>query len=489
MNTHTENPVMDNRRAQTAAIGVLLVALLLAVVDTGQPEGTSSAATAAAHWPATVEAGEDHITTRVLADLLLEAPGDLLIVDLRPADEFVRFHLPGSVNLDLVELLGPQGASVLDGAAGKTVVLVSNGMTHPAQAWVALTQAGRSNVHILEDGLTGFRANELTPPSLRGATTQRRARAREARFAALRARILEMHPSTERYATDPKQLTAPTVVSTRWVGQRVGSPSLVVLDTRPKEEDYLAGHLPGAIWAPVSAMREVREGVADELMKPDALAEVVGAWGIGPETEVVTYGGERLQDATHAVLGLVAIGHQRVAVMEGGYPAWRAARREVSTEVPTPTRVEYSARPGAFDFGVDIDDVIAASEASAQPPILDVRPAKYFEGAKGKEVRGGRIPGSISRPYLEDVVLDAGGVHWRPREDLRAAYEGMGLAPEPSVIVSCRTGHQASQTWFALRYLLGYENVRWFDGSWKAWSLRPELPAEAGPAADTGVSE
>ncbi len=144
-------------------------------------------------------------------------------MDLRLPEEFARFHLPGSVNLDLVELMGPTGTSLLDGAEGKTVVLASNGMTHPAQAWVALTQAGRSNVRILEDGLTGFRANELTPPSLRGPTTERRARGGEARFAALRARILGTPEVTERYATDPEQLTSPTVVSTRWVATRLGA--------------------------------------------------------------------------------------------------------------------------------------------------------------------------------------------------------------------------------------------------------------------------
>ena len=91
-----------------------------------------------------------------------DAPDRLLIVDVRPAEEYARWHLPGAVNLDLVALLGPEGAATLDAAADKTVVLVSNGMTHPAQAWVALTQAGRENVRILEDGLTGLIDRVLT---------------------------------------------------------------------------------------------------------------------------------------------------------------------------------------------------------------------------------------------------------------------------------------------------------------------------------------
>ncbi len=128
-----------------------------------------------------------------------------------------------------------------------------------------------------------------------------------------------------------------------------------------------------------------------------------------------------------------------------------------------------------------LDDVVAASRGNG-PRILDVRPTKAFEGEPGPEVRGGRIPRSISRPYTDDMVVDGGTVYWRGKDDLLAGYRGLGLASDAPVIVSCRTGHQASQAWFTLRFLLGYKDVRWFDGSWKAWSLRADLPAETGPA-------
>ena len=182
---------MDTRTAQIIAIGAMLMALGLALVDTGRPAGAATGAAMSDTWTTAVEAGEDHVTPEALATLMLEKPEQLLIVDVRPPEEFAHFHLPGAVNLDLVALTGPRGAEVLDAASEKTVVLVSNGMTHPAQAWVALTQAGRANVRILEDGLRGFVDRMLTPPSLRGATTESRAKAETDQFQALRQHVLK----------------------------------------------------------------------------------------------------------------------------------------------------------------------------------------------------------------------------------------------------------------------------------------------------------
>ena len=482
---------MDSTRTKLlSALAVLGVAIVIAVADRGPlpgPRGPAAAGpmareTTAPAWAAQVEAGEDHLAPDEFARRLLDAPDSLAIVDVRPADEFAASHLPGAVNLDLVRLLGPEGAAFLDANAAKTVVLVSNGMTHPAQAWVELARRGRTNVRILEDGLDGLKATAWMPPSLRGPTTERRVAEEGARARALAARLAGRKapaaPRPARWATDPAALTAPTVVSTAWVAARLGQ--VAVLDTRERAEDVAKGRIPGAVHVPIAATRETRGGVADEMLPVEALAAKAGAWGLTADTEVVVYGGEKLQDPTHLLLVLVALGHAKVAVMEGGFGAWTAEGRPVTKDAPTPTPATYAARPGAFDFGATLDDVVAASRGGG-PAIVDVRPTKAFEGEKGPEVRGGRIPTSRSRPFTEDVVVDGGAVWFRGPDELRAGYAGLGLASDGPVIVSCRTGHQASQAWFTLRYLLGYKDVRWFDGSWKAWSLRADLPAETGP--------
>ena len=142
---------------------------------------------AAPAWAQVVESGGDHVTATELADALLASPEGVLLVDVRPVDEFEAWHLPGAVNLDLPELLGPRGARVLDEAKGKLVVLASNGMVHPAQAWVELTRRGRRDVRVLEGGLSDFQREVLTPPSLRGPVSRAHAEREAARFQAMQA--------------------------------------------------------------------------------------------------------------------------------------------------------------------------------------------------------------------------------------------------------------------------------------------------------------
>lgn len=509
------------------ALSAMAVALVAAIA--GRPH---EAVAVAPSWTATVESGGDHITPRELADRLLEDATSVWIVDVRPAAEFAAFHLPDAVNLDLTELLGERGRTLLAENRGKLLVLCSNGMTHPAQAWVELAREDRGDVRVLEDGLDGFVRDVLTPPSLRAGTSSESLGAEQARFAAARAAFLgpqvgqdprlaaaakpapatdgssAVHvgeatpavqvpsaspavqasgaspaaqavekPAFARLATDPLVLAQPTIVSAAWLARR--SASIVVLDAREKREDYAAGHVPGAHHVAIQALRFEREGVPDELLPIDKLAALFGALGIDADTEVVAYGETKLQDPAHLALALIRIGHRPVAILEGGLAAWKSSGQALSKDVPVATPKTYVPREGQDVRVAKLADVERAAK-DRKTRILDVRPADAFRGDVSTEARAGHIPGSWNRPYTADLAVTEAGPFWRPVDDLRREYEALGLGRKDPVIVTCRTGHQAAQTWFTLRYVLGYEDVSWYDGSWKEWAGHPELPAETG---------
>ncbi|MCA9322774.1 MAG: hypothetical protein KDB53_18680, partial [Planctomycetes bacterium] len=378
-------------------------------------------------------------------------------------------------------LLGAEGEAFLARNATRTVVLYSNGMVHPAQAWAELASRGYDNVRVLEGGLGQLYAEVLTPASLRGPISERGAQSAAKRFAAaldlyFGAKTPPAEPVTRHFATDPPRLEQPTLVSVDWVARRRGKS--VLLDARDGDSEFAAGHLPGARHLPVARLRGPLGDVTDELLAADELARILGELGVDDETEVVVYSGRKLEDATQVALAMALVGHRRLAIMEGGLAAWTGQGHALTSEAPRIENLRYRVHVPDENFTVRLEDVVRASRVG-KPPILDVRPTTEYQGHEEREVRGGHIPGALSRPSTQDVVEAEDGLWLRPRDELLAAYAELGLTPERSVIVSCRTGHKASQTWFILRYLLGFQDVRWYDGSWQEWSKHPELPVVA----------
>jgi len=206
------------------------------------------------------------------------------------------------------------------------------------------------------------------------------------------------------------------------------------------------------------------------------LAAQFSLLGLRASDSVVIVSGDKLYDTTLAGMAFERMGHMNYAVMNGGFAKWMQEGRPTDAALPVVTNSKYPLKTDADDFTVDFQAVVAQL-GKPGVVIIDVRPTDYYTGKKSDEARAGHIPGAISRPFTEDLVSGSSKVvSFRPSTALAAAYGRIIPSKDTLVIVHCRTGHQASQTYFVLKRLLGYSNVRWYDAGWTEWAARPELP-------------
>lgn len=262
----------------------------------------------------------------------------------------------------------------------------------------------------------------------------------------------------------------PPVVSGGWLEPRLASAELVLLDARPLR-DFLASHLPGARSVAVENLRATRGGVPATLHPPELLGTIFAGAGVTPRAHVVVYGAESDVDATYVATAARVAGATRVSVLDGGFARWSADLRPVRVE-----RMRFPV-PGARLRGdrrlvIGLEEV-AKRVGDGRTVFLDVRPAAQW----AKE----RIPGARNRFWKADV---ADGL-FRPADQLRADYEAAGVSWEKPVVVYCNSGHQASEGFWVLKYLLGHPDVRLYQGSWLEWSMTPGTPRERDhPAED-----
>jgi thiosulfate/3-mercaptopyruvate sulfurtransferase len=428
----------------------------------------------------------DHIDSAQLADRMMSGEMGLLVVDIRPAPDYERFHLRGAISIPLERLLTEAPARL---PKTGTVVLYSNGTTHAAQAWLALREAGWLNVLSLTDGILAFWQECLTPPSLAGIIDETSAKTAYRVYAARRAFFLAgmavpAPAPAAALSAKPAPTAAPAmaaliepglerhVVSTAWLADHLQDVTIRIIDVRPKSTDYTSGHIPGARYLCLENVRSTLGGVPAVLLPAGDIAVILGRLGIRDRDTVILYS-DNLRDATLVAMALQRVGHASFGILHGGIVQWKSEGRSVDRAYPKIEPTQYLVRPGADTFTVNADQVLAVLH-DGKTKILDVRPADYFTGRKSDEARAGHIPGAVNREFKMDLVPDQ--EVWQSPDRLRQAYADMGIVENTPVIVHCRTGHQASQTWFLLKHVLGFRNVRWYGGSWTEWAARTDLP-------------
>jgi thiosulfate/3-mercaptopyruvate sulfurtransferase len=274
-------------------------------------------------------------------------------------------------------------------------------------------------------------------------------------------------------APPPSRISHPLLVPTDWLASRLNDPAVVVLQVGRDEAEYRAGHIPGARFVPLGSIVVERDGILNELPETDALQGVFAEAGVSDASHVVLYGDLGGLAAARAFFTLDYLGHMRVSLLDGGLERWKAEQRQLSTEAPAVQRGTFSPLPRA-------DRVVSAGwvRQHLDDPtlvLIDARPPAQFTGEDATGLRPGHIPGARNI-FWRSALLSDDDPRLKDLPELRAMFAAAGAAPGRTVVAYCRTGVQASHTYFVARYL-GYDVVL-YDGSFIDWSRRSELPVE-----------
>ncbi len=274
------------------------------------------------------------------------------------------------------------------------------------------------------------------------------------------------------------------LVETDWVAAHLNDPNVRIaeVDYDPAA-NYELGHVPGSVlfdWR-----KDINDPVKRDLLSEEALTALFQRAGISEKTTLVLYGDFNNWFAAFAHWVFSYYGVGQLKLMNGGRKKWLAEDRPVSKEVPKPAAGTFHARAPNAALRAYLDDVRKAlpQVKSGKLGLVDVRGPKEFSGEilappeypTEHAQRGGHIPGAKNIPWAQAVRDDG---TFKSREELEAIYHAQGIRPEVPVITYCRIGERSSHTWFVLTYLLGYPDVRNYDGSWTEWGNLVRTPIE-----------
>ncbi len=278
--------------------------------------------------------------------------------------------------------------------------------------------------------------------------------------------------SVQQARAQSPSVRASMLVTTEWLAKQLNNPKVVVLHAAAERKHYDDGHVPGARFLSTKEILTTRNGIANELPAVADLQKVFEKLGIGDEARIVIYGENSGLTAARVYFTLDYLGHgARAALLDGGLEKWKAEKRAVSTQAVTPTSAAFTShvRPSVKVEVAAVRDLAwtAANQAAPNVALLDARPAKQYEGEDaGGLARPGHIPGAASLYWMQHLASPENPV-LKPVAELRKLYEAAGVKPGQTVVTYCRTGMQASHSYFTAKYL-GYD-VALYDGSFSEW--------------------
>lgn len=271
------------------------------------------------------------------------------------------------------------------------------------------------------------------------------------------------------------------LVSTQWVADHLNDSNVRIVESNEDPLLYPSGHIPGAV--EVDWVKDLNDPLRRDYLDKEGFEALASRIGITPDTTVVFYGDKSNWWATYALWVFELFGHTNAKIMDGGRLKWTQENRELSREKPSISASQYTA-PARDDSKVRAfrDQVLKHVQSSGQ--LVDVRSPGEFSGEKlhmdgypqEGAVRGGHIPGANNVPWSRAANEDG---TFKSANDLKAIYlEEQGLDPNAPTISYCRIGERSSHTWFVLKNLLGFKDVKNYDGSWTEWGNSVGVPIE-----------
>ena len=271
------------------------------------------------------------------------------------------------------------------------------------------------------------------------------------------------------------------LVSTDWVAERGGDAGVRVVEVDVDTAAYQEGHVPGAVgW---SWDTQLCDTVRRDIIPKEAFEELMAASGIGNDTTVILYGDNNNWFAAWAFWQMKIYGHEDVRLMNGGRVKWLAESRELSTDEPSIEAASYQASGPDNSIRAFLPEVSAAVD-SESVELVDVRsPAEFTgeilspPGLPETCQRGGHIPGASNIPWV--MACEEDGT-FKSADALRSIYANAGITGTKPIVAYCRIGERSSHSWYVLKYLLGFDNVTNYDGSWTEWGNLVGAPVARG---------
>jgi thiosulfate/3-mercaptopyruvate sulfurtransferase len=270
------------------------------------------------------------------------------------------------------------------------------------------------------------------------------------------------------------------LVSTQWAADHANDPKVRLVEVDVDTSAYDQGHIAGAVgW---NWQSQLQDNVRRDLIDKAALEKLLGESGISNDTTILLYGDNNNWFAAYALWQLKYYGHKDVRLINGGRKKWIEEKRALTTDAVKVAATKYTATGPDESIRARKEQIFAAIDKGKKAQLVDVRSVDEFTGKviappgmSETAQRAGHIPGAANVPWVQAANEDG---TFKSAEALQQLYQSKGIVGGDEVIAYCRIGERSSHTWFVLKYLLGYDNVKNYDGSWTEWGNLIGAPIE-----------